>query len=109
MANDLTPVFPSPQAARDAVEKTFADIPQTPPAVTEVLIGRDSTIWLKTGDGENGWTVLDSAGQPLARVTLPVGARPVHADRSQVWVVSLDSMDVPSAVRFRVSPMSTGR
>jgi hypothetical protein len=75
--------------------------------VTDVVIGRDGTIWLRresTGRAVFDWQVLDAAGRPIGRVSLPAKVAVQYADRSQVWGVELDELDVPTLVRFRVVP-----
>lgn len=75
--------------------------------VTDVVLGRDGTIWLRreaTGRAVFDWQVLDAAGRPVGRVSLPAKVAVQYADRTQVWGVELDELDVPTLVRFRVVP-----
>lgn len=73
--------------------------------VTDVVLGRDGTIWLRreaTGGAAFEWQVLDAAGRSVGRVSLPSKLAVQYADRTQVWGVELDKLDVPTLVRFRV-------
>jgi hypothetical protein len=82
-------------------------IPSHLTPVSSVVLGRDGTIWLRrerTGEPTIGWTVLDSAGTKLADLRLPASTLVHYADRSQIWAVEQDSLDVPTLVRYRVTP-----
>lgn len=82
-------------------------IPSHLTPVSSVVLGRDGTILLRrerTGEPTIGWTVLDSAGTRLADLRLPTRTLVHYADRSQIWAVEQDSLDVPTLVRYRVTP-----
>lgn len=73
--------------------------------VESVLPGRDGTIWLELSPavaGEPEWLVLEEDGSPLARVDAPDGLRILLADRSTLWGVETDELDVPYIVRYRL-------
>lgn len=79
--------------------------PRYVPPVTGLTVGRDGTVWLRreeTGAAAVAWDVLDAAGRRVARVALPTGLEVLYADRTQVWGVERDELDVPTLVRFRV-------
>jgi hypothetical protein len=65
--------------------------------VSELVVGRDSTIWLRREDlGREtaSWDIFDFGGSLLARLTLPSDFRVLRAQRSRVWGVETDSLDV---------------
>lgn len=48
------------------------------PPVTTVVLGTDGTIWLRDPPLEGAdaiWTVLDEAGEPLARIRIPTNVQ----------------------------------
>lgn len=75
--------------------------------VSSMVLGRDGTIWLRrerTGEDTIRWTVLDSAGGMLSELRIPTRTLVKYADRTQVWAVEQDSLNVPTLVRYRVNP-----
>jgi hypothetical protein len=77
------------------------------PPVTELVLGRDGTIWLRREDlGREmaWWHVLDASGRMIARAWVPAGVRVAYADRTQVWAVEKDELDVPTLVKYRIVP-----
>lgn len=81
--------------------------PRFLPPVTELVLGRDGTIWLRREDlGRQmaWWHVLDGRGRIIARAWVPAGVRVAYADRTQIWTVELDELDVPTLVKYRIVP-----
>lgn len=76
--------------------------------VTGVLVGRDGTVWLRREEGGSvvRWDVLDAAGRPAGTLNLPAKLDVRYADRTQLWAVELDELDVPTLARFQVQPGS---
>ncbi|TVP60408.1 MAG: 6-bladed beta-propeller [Gemmatimonadales bacterium] len=74
----------------------------TPPAffppVSELVPGRDGTIWLRRemhrADSVD-WHVFTADAEPLSRVRLPVGFDVQGAELDRVWGVVRDSLEIP--------------
>jgi hypothetical protein len=96
----------TPEAAvvsRQTREKLYR--PRFLPPVTRVVVGRDGTIWLRREDlGRDmaWWHVLDSRGRIIARAWVPANLRVEYADRTHIWGVELDELDVPTLVKYRI-------
>jgi hypothetical protein len=91
------------QAAEWARDALYT--PDFHPPVSDMLIGRDGSVWLRGEDpGESTveWRILSPAGEPLGVVRLPVGFRIMLADRSRAWGTEYDELDVPYIVRYRI-------
>ncbi len=73
--------------------------------VEALKAGRDGTVWLRQqGEGDRSpWLVLDSLGNPEARVSLPSRLEVAEADRDHVWGWETDALDVPYVVRYRIT------
>jgi hypothetical protein len=100
--------IPRPEAAalRRALRENLYR-PRFLPPVTAVVVGRDGTIWLRReelGRPMAWWHVLDARGRLIARAWVPARISVRYADRTQLWAVELDELDVPTLVRFRVVP-----
>lgn len=81
--------------------------PRFLPPVTQLVLGRDGTMWLRREDlGREmaWWHVLDAGGRIIARAWVPAGVRVAYADRTQIWAVELDELDVPTLVKYRIVP-----
>ena len=80
-------------------------VPEFFPPVTDVVVGRDGTVWLQR-DGAGGesrdWWVIDERGRAIASVRLPAGLRVLAAERERVWGTETDEMDVPYIVRYEL-------
>lgn len=90
----------------EAVVRALA-LPNFLPPITEVVAGRDGTVWLKREAFEReqvDWMVLDARGEVIATLRLPAKLQVHQADRRNVWGVLPDEMDVPQVIRYRVSP-----
>ena len=76
------------------------------PPVTAVRMGSDGTTWLAgpDEDGVREWLVLDGSGSSIGRFRLPTTWRVSHANRTEVWVVERDALDIPYVVRYDIVP-----
>jgi hypothetical protein len=87
------------------------------PPISQMLMGRDGTVWLALNPppadtqplanamsavGGSEWLVLDEGGAPLARVRTPSGMRLLLADRTALWGVEQDALEVDYIVRYRL-------
>jgi len=86
-----------------------AEVPAVRPpfsASQALLIANDGSIWLRLWedgpDAEHIYLILDPAGEPAGRLTLPPNTLVRAADATHVWTVELDAFDVPSVVRSRL-------
>lgn len=76
------------------------------PPIRRLVIGRDDTVWLESwllGPGAQ-WQILDSRGALVGSVKLPNGVKLLAADRNRIWASEKDEDDVPSVVRYRITP-----
>lgn len=89
------------EVARDSLR-----LPRYTPPVTEVVAGRDGTIWLRRAEPDRtstvDWLLLDSGGTIRGTVVAPKRLRVMEATQSTAWGVQLDQMDVAYVVRARV-------
>lgn len=86
--------------------------PEFHPPVTEVVFGRDGTLWLRREDTREdsvAWDLLGEEGRVLGRTHLPDGFRVMEADRRSLWGMERGKVDVPQIVRYAVSPPSRSR
>ena len=82
--------------------------PRFHPPVSQVVAGRDGTIWLRReelGRDTVEWHVFSQSGQPLARLFLPGGLTVRRAQADRIWGIEEDSMDVPFVRVYDVRPM----
>lgn len=80
-------------------------LPPSLPPVSQLLLGRDGTIWLQrenTGDGTRDWLVLSADGNVIGTVAMPASLRPMAAEQGSVWGMETDELDVPYLVRYGV-------
>lgn len=54
------------------------------------------------------WFAVDGEGEPIGTAFLPRSAEVLAADRSHLWTVERDEVDVPSVVRYRVEQHVSG-
>lgn len=81
-------------------------LPETYPPVSDVLAGTDGTVWVAREEMPGAsltWDVFDDAGTPLARLRAPAGMSLYRADRTGVWGVVTDELDVPYVVHHPIS------
>jgi hypothetical protein len=82
--------------------------PRFHPPVSEVLAGRDGTIWLRReelGRDSVEWHVFSQSGRPVAKLFLPGGFRVRRAQSDRIWGVEKDSLDVPFVRVYDVRAM----
>lgn len=101
--------FPSAPTPARAEELARASLytPAHHPPVSELVIGRDGTLWLRredTGTGRVNWSLVSVEGAPLGTLEAPAALRIMAADRTTAWGLELDELDVPYIVRYRVVP-----
>lgn len=80
--------------------------PDFHPPVTELVFGRDGTLWLRREDmGADtvSWDLLGEDGRVLGRTRLPEGFQTMEADRRHLWGMKIDELGVPRIVRYAVS------
>ena len=110
---------------------TGPDIPAIKPAYRELLAGEDGRTWVRlwtaaepippdelppvvmtsgkprvqiTTREPNLYDVFSADGRLLGRVSPPPWTRLLRMDGDVVWGVTLDSLDVSYAVRYRITP-----
>jgi hypothetical protein len=69
--------------------------PEFIPPVSDALVGRDGTLWLRredAGDPTVAWTVISARGDVVAEVSLPASLRIFEATAERAWGVA----DAPS-------------
>lgn len=103
LARDLALALPAGRAGEAAREAVA--VPTYYPPVSSVVVGRDSTVWLRlNGDGRSvNWLILDSGGDIAARVVAPAELKILFADSDHAWGVVHDEFDVPYVVRMRIA------
>lgn len=98
---------------RPEVAEAFEEqvtIPPVYPPVESALVGRDGTLWIRLRDTDEGrpYLALDTEGEPIGTAFLPRSAEVLAADRSHLWTVERDEVDVPSVVRYQVEQHVSG-
>jgi hypothetical protein len=78
-------------------------VPRYRSPVAEVLVGSDSTVWLRASRRDAGftWLIAKARGSAIARLLVPSGIRLLTIDRG-VWGVRTDEDGVPTVVRWRL-------
>ncbi len=79
-------------------------VPAFWPPVTDVFIGVDGSVWIRSDDHEDPvtYTVIDSAGGRVRTVQLSRRIRLKWASAEVAWGFELDEDDVPVIVGFRL-------
>ncbi len=69
-----------------------------------LVVGRDGRVWIGMRARPEGrrWRVLSPTGEPEADVMLSANVTLWAADRTHVWGVERDELDVESVVRYRL-------
>jgi hypothetical protein len=95
---------------QDSVRLRFAIdkleyLPAFLPPVTDLVTGRDGTIWLRReGIVEPAvWDVLDENAELVHRIEVPARVKVHEVDQRNVWGVVKDDLDVSYIVRYRIS------
>ncbi len=76
------------------------------PPITTIRVANDGATWLAgpDEDGVREWLVLDASGASIGRVRLPTTSLVSAANRTEVWVVEQDALDIPYVVRYEIVP-----
>jgi len=79
--------------------------PDSYPALSRVLVGRDDTIWLETysRSGDRIWRVVGPDGETLGDVAVPRTIHIMVASRDAFWGTDTDENDLASVVHFRIA------
>jgi hypothetical protein len=88
--------LPAARAERDVRE--VLTLPRFRPPVSELVLGRDATIWLRREDLPSDsvdWQVFTESGATLGRLRMPGSFKLHRAQADRLWGVVRDSMDVP--------------
>lgn len=83
--------------------------PDFHPPVTELVFGRDGTLWLRredTGADSVSWDLLGKDGRVVGRTRLPDALRVMEADRKNLWGMETGELGVPKIVRYAISAPS---
>jgi hypothetical protein len=75
------------------------------PPVSQIVVGRDGTIWLRgvlPDSGRIDWRVLDPQGEPMGRFHLRAAFRIFVAEEDAVWGVQRDPSGVEYVRKFRI-------
>lgn len=98
------PGAPTPARAEELAREALY-LPAFHPPVSELLVGRDGSIWLQRevvdGDTAN-WLVLSANGGVAGTVSAPRRLRIMAAEERRIWGMETDELDVPYIVRYRV-------
>jgi hypothetical protein len=80
-------------------------IPPFFPPLTGLVVGDDASVWLELRPQEDGqpYLVLDSLGDEVGRVLLPLRSRVAVARLDRLWVVEEDEFGVESVVVYEVA------
>lgn len=88
-------------------------IPAHQPPVTSVVLGRDSTVWLRREDiqvGEVQWVRLSNNGLPTAHLTTPVHFRILDVTADTLWASTVEDDGTTTLARYRaMSPSARKR
>lgn len=101
---------PGPGGTSPVIDRTVIrraiDRPETTPPISELVLGRDGTIWLRREDAtpsrEATWLLLDDRGHSIGEVRAPKEVQLFRADQRNAWGVARDDDGVPVIVRYRI-------
>lgn len=81
-----------------------AYVPAFMPPITAVVAGDDGSVWLRREEQGSTvvWIVLNGEGRLVAEVRAPAGLEVQQVQRSHLWGVMADDLDVPYVYRFRI-------
>ncbi len=98
---------PVPNSLRDSLrhEHPGMSIPMTYPLIDELIVGVDSTIWLRRGDGTDRetWMALNVHGEAIGRLVLPPRCSLKWANATSGLAVEYDEDDIASVIQLRFS------
>lgn len=90
------------------VRAQFEAMPKTFPPLTNIRVLRDGTVWIRptpeVGATNARWDVFSSNGKRVGQARLPLSALVRDGAKDWVLVVQLNDDDVPTVVKYRVSP-----
>ena len=96
--------FPDRADAERQIRRGMS-LPDDLAPVSGGVFADDGDLWLRREEvlgQDQRWTVLDSAGAPVARITLPRGVRVEVVRSSKLWGVGRDELGVPYVVRYTI-------
>lgn len=96
--------FPSPDAARDAVEEQLYLPPVLPP-VSDIFYGEDGTLWIRHEERPGSkvqYTVLSSTGEVVAVLEVPSQVTLLVSNKDRVWGRFVGDMDVNVVVQYEI-------
>ena len=75
------------------------------PAVLNLLVGNDGTVWLETPSVESGhqWLELDAKGKPVGTITVPGNVRLRQAEHGTVWGQEIIDDNTVNIVRYHIT------
>jgi hypothetical protein len=79
-------------------------IPKRAPVVDGLLLGRDSTIWIRRFRGspalDQEWSAYTISGNLVASLTAPPGLRPIEGTRAAFWGIVQDGIAEAGVLRL---------
>lgn len=97
--------FPDLAEAEGQIRQGLS-VPDHLPPVSGAVFSDDGSLWLRREDvpgRDQPWTVLDRAGAPVARITLPHNLRVEVIRSNLLWGVETDTLGVPYVVRYVIA------
>lgn len=98
-------VFPDRADAERQIRQGMS-LPNDLAPVSGGVFADDGDLWLRREEvpgQDQRWTVLDSVGAPVARITLPRGLSVEVVRSSTLWGVETDELGVPYVVRYTIT------
>ncbi len=91
--------------ADEIMAKVRPLVPATYQPFREIRFGEDESIWLQLNDTNPRprYRMMDGKGATLGDVVLPERSMLGAATRTQLWAIELNTDNVPSLVRYRIS------
>lgn len=103
-ARSMRSIFPDQAKARSAILHGLS-VPKYAVPISRVMFDATGDVWLRREelpDEDDRWIVLDTAGTPLAQVTLPHPTEVRVIQENAVWGTRRDTFDVPFLHRYRI-------